>query len=99
MNHSELKPLIFSKTCTGFYSALNFTDSSRGRTFAVKLLWMWMFILSISEPICLQRCLVRIYLATCIEKYFLYSSTKKKKRKKLNVDAESEMFVLVYLRE
>lgn len=47
MNHSELKPLIFSKTRTGFYSALNFTDSSRGRTFAVKLLWMWMFILSI----------------------------------------------------
>lgn len=44
MNHGELKPLIFSKTHAGFCSALNFPDSSRGRTFAVKSLWM--FILS-----------------------------------------------------
>lgn len=41
---------------------------------------------------------MRIYLATCIEKYFLYSSTKKK-GKKIKVDAESEMLVLVNLRE
>lgn len=38
MNHSELKPLIFSQIHAELCSALNFADSSWGRTFAVKTL-------------------------------------------------------------